>query len=79
MELSINGKTEVFDQQMSLIDLLQIKGVSKPETVAVELNGHIVVRKEYSATILQEKDQIEVIYFMGGGEGPEKGRLNAAV
>ena len=72
MELSINGKTEQFDENMSLIDLLQIKGVSRPETVAVELNGHIVTRKKYSATTLQEKDQIEVIYFMGGGEDTEE-------
>jgi len=72
MEISINGKTEEFDENMSLIDLLQIKGVSRPETVAVELNGHIVTRKKYSATTLQEKDQIEVIYFMGGGENSKK-------
>ena len=35
--------------------------------VAVELNGKIVPRKEYAATILQDTDVLEIVCFVGGG------------
>ena len=68
MHLIVNGKTEKFDDDLSLIDLLTQKGVARPETVAVELNGDIIKQNQIAATKLRSEDKIEIIYFMGGGE-----------
>ena len=35
--------------------------------IAVELNGNIVPKSQYEATVLQDGDSIEVVSFVGGG------------
>ena len=35
--------------------------------VAVERNGEIVPKAQYSETVLQEGDTVEVVSFVGGG------------
>ena len=38
-----------------------------PQRIAVERNGEIVPKAQYSNTILQDNDVIEVVSFVGGG------------
>ncbi len=38
-----------------------------PKKIAVERNGDIVFKSQYSETILQNGDSIEVVSFVGGG------------
>ena len=35
--------------------------------VAVELNGDILLKKEYEETIFKDGDSVEVVSFVGGG------------
>lgn len=35
--------------------------------LAVELNGEILPKAEYSETILSDRDKIEIVSFVGGG------------
>ena len=35
--------------------------------IAVELNGEIVVKGAYDATVLSDGDSIEIVSFVGGG------------
>ena len=35
--------------------------------IATELNGDIVPKSQYSATILSDGDSIEIVSFVGGG------------
>jgi len=37
--------------------------------VTVELNDSIIDRESYNSTTLKEKDKIELVFFMGGGNG----------
>ena len=67
MQLIVNGKEELVPDVLTVIDLLKIRGVDTPEMVSVELNSEILSRVDFEKTYLQEKDQIEVLYFMGGG------------
>ena len=39
----------------------------RPEVVSVELNGRMLERREFDSTSLQSGDQVEVLFFMGGG------------
>lgn len=39
----------------------------QPQRIAVERNGEIVPKAQYSNTILQDNDVIEVVSFVGGG------------
>ena len=39
-----------------------------PEMVSVELNGDILDRDAFDTTNLKEDDEVEFLYFMGGGQ-----------
>ncbi len=38
-----------------------------PKRIAIERNGEIVPKSQYSETVLQDDDSIEVVSFVGGG------------
>lgn len=68
MKVTVNGKEhEVTATVVS--ELLSELGVQSPEQVAVELNGDILDREAYSHTGIKQDDQLEFVYFMGGGHG----------
>jgi sulfur carrier protein len=69
MQLIINGKTEEYNEDLGLLVLLAKKDIARPETVAVELNGNIINKDQISTVRLRNEDRIEIIYFMGGGDG----------
>lgn len=64
----LNGKefpiSELIDN--SLQSLLEYHHLH-PDTVAIERNGGILDKSEFSKTQLNENDQIEIIKFVGGG------------
>lgn len=65
MLVKVNGKEEVIEET-TLDDLLRSKKV-EPQMVTVELNGRMINRKHLTSTPLHEGDEIEFLYFMGGG------------
>ncbi len=68
MKLVINGKEETVPDGLNVVELLKEKDVEMPDMVSVELNGAILDREVFQATMLGEHDQIEFLYFMGGGQ-----------
>ncbi len=68
MLLKINGDTQHFDKQgVTIDDLLRQEKIQAPEMVSVQRNGEFVERGEYATTVLSENDEIDFLYFMGGG------------
>jgi sulfur carrier protein len=68
MTLSINGKTDtVGGFEISVVDLLKAKDVEMPDMVSVQLNGEVLRREEFDTTMVKENDEVEFLYFMGGG------------
>ncbi len=65
MQVKINGKTEDI-AETTLIGLLQSKKI-EPQMVSVEINSVMLNRADYPSTILTAEDEIEFLYFMGGG------------
>jgi sulfur carrier protein len=41
--------------------------VEQPDMVSVQLNGEFVDRPSYASTQLKERDEVDFLYFMGGG------------
>ncbi len=68
MIVSVNGKEETVDEGLNISQLLQKQAVKLPEMVSVELNGDILDRDAFGSTQLQANDQVEFLYFMGGGK-----------
>ena len=66
--INLNGQARTFPalQQPTLEQLiaeLNLKG----DRVAVEHNGQIIPRAEWSQTPVQEGDRLEIVHFVGGG------------
>jgi sulfur carrier protein len=66
MELRINGEMTNVPAALSLVELLEHLKL-KSDRVAVELNRQIVRRDQWPATLLKERDQVEIVQFVGGG------------
>ena len=68
MKIKVNGDEKSIDQEGTTIsDLLQISDVENPDLVSVQLNGEFVDRKVYNDTSVAENDEVDFLYFMGGG------------
>ena len=58
----------MFDaKSLTIAEVLKTENVEKPETVSVQLNGEFVDRERSSTTPLKEGDEVDFLYFMGGG------------
>lgn len=68
MKLTVNGAESAFDESLTVTELLTAQKVKMPEMVSVELNGQILKRSDFPATTLADGDQVEFLYFMGGGK-----------
>ena len=65
MQVKINGKTENI-QGGTVLDLLKAKNI-EPQMVAIEVNDSMLERTHLGTTTLKEGDQIEFLFYMGGG------------
>jgi len=68
MKLKLNGtETEYKQENLKLTELLSNAGVAKPELVSVQLNGNFVNRDLFSSTLVNNGDEVDFLFFMGGG------------
>lgn len=65
MQVKINGKPEEI-QNGTVLDLLKAKNI-EPQMVAVEVNDKVLDRDHLATTQLHEGDQVEFLFYMGGG------------
>jgi len=67
MDIFINGNTKTFDVPeltvASLVVMLDLTG----KRLAIERNGEIVPRSQFSEVLLQEGDKLEIVGAVGGG------------
>ena len=67
MNICINGNATVFNiaelTVASLVNALDLSG----KRLAIERNGEIVPRSQFSVVFLQEGDKLEIVGAVGGG------------
>ena len=68
MNIKVNGETKSFSGQSVTIDaLLKVNNVENPQLVTVQHNGNFVDRQQYGSEIVRENDEVDFLYFLGGG------------
>lgn len=68
LNLVVNGEPRRFAAGATIADL--VRGLElDPQKVAVEHNGAIAPRSTLGAVALGEGDVLEIVHFVGGGEG----------
>ena len=66
MRVYVNGEAKELSDPISLAEL--IAQLDLPATrIAVELNRAVVRRGDWSATMIQDEDRLEIVHFVGGG------------
>lgn len=66
MTVIINGKQEILNNKITLLELINLKELN-PQKVVIEHNEKIIKREELKNTFINENDIIEMISFVGGG------------
>jgi thiamine biosynthesis protein ThiS len=66
LRVYVNGESRELSASISLADLITQLDLPAAR-IAVELNRAVVRRSEWSATMLQDEDRIEIVHFVGGG------------
>ncbi len=68
MKLKINGAEKEFEQApQTILDVLKAEKVKEPEMVSVQFNGKILRKEEVTTGTVADGDELEFLYFMGGG------------
>ena len=66
-KIKVNGTEQEINTQLSLTELIALNNVAQPSMVSIQLNGEFVQRDNYDSTVLKEADEVDFLYFMGGG------------
>ena len=65
-KIQLNGKKISIKSNISLLALLKKYRLNK-KRIAVEHNGKIIPKINYSKKFIKNKDKIEIVHFIGGG------------
>ncbi|MBR1445116.1 MAG: sulfur carrier protein ThiS, partial [Firmicutes bacterium] len=65
--LIIQGQKKEYDDNASIKDILVAEKVETPQYVTVSVNDELYDVKEFDDIKLKDGDNIEFLYFMGGG------------
>lgn len=68
MVIKVNGENLNLEKSLNVAELLATVKVDQPEYVTVQLNGEFVGREDFPKIFLKDGDEVEFLYFMGGGQ-----------
>lgn len=69
MYITVAGNRKEVKNNLTLPELMELEGVEMPEYVTVSVNDEFVDADKKADTVLKNGDNVEFLYFMGGGCG----------
>lgn len=67
MTITVAGEKKEVTDGLTLTELMVQQNVEMPEYVTVSINDEFVPSEEKESTVLKDGDNVEFLYFMGGG------------
>ncbi len=67
MNLTVAGEKKEFEDGITVAKLIELENVETPQYVTVSVNEEFVDSGAFETTVLKEGDEVEFLYFMGGG------------
>ncbi len=67
MILTVAGEKKEFEDGINVSKLIELEEVETPQYVTVSVNEEFVDQGAFDSHILKDGDEIEFLYFMGGG------------
>lgn len=68
MIITVAGNKKEVADGLTLAQLVIDEKVETPEYVTASVNEEFIENDSFSSTILKDGDEIEFLYFMGGGQ-----------
>ena len=66
-KLFVNGEEQEVQLPATVADIIKQNNVAQPEMVSVQVNEEFVDREEFATLQLNDGDEVDFLYFMGGG------------
>lgn len=66
-KILVNGKEQEIVSEITIAELIKLNNVEQPTMVTIQLNRKFVNRDTYDTTKVKEGDEVDFLYFMGGG------------
>ena len=67
MKITVAGEKKEYDEGITVAKLIELENVETPQYVTVSVNEEFVDSGAFDTTVLKEGDEVEFLYFMGGG------------
>lgn len=67
MMITVAGEKKEVKEGLTLPELIESEKVETPEYVTISINEEFVQSGDVADTVLKEGDNVEFLYFMGGG------------
>lgn len=67
MTITVAGEKKEYKDGLTLPELIAAENVEMPEYVTVSINEEFVEADKKESTVLKDGDNVEFLYFMGGG------------
>ena len=67
MKVKVNGENVNLENPLNITDFLIAVKADQPEYVTVQKNGEFVQRDDFDKIFVEDGDEVEFLYFMGGG------------
>lgn len=67
MKITVSGEKKEVKDGLTLPELIEMENVETPEYVTVSINEEFVESDAKATTVLKDGDNVEFLYFMGGG------------
>lgn len=66
-QIIVNDEKQDVTLPLTLSELIKLNKVFQPEMVTAQVNEEFVEKEDYDKTQIKEGDQVDFLYFMGGG------------
>lgn len=66
--IKVNGESQEVVLPLTVEELIKNNNVENPELVSVQANEEFLDRNEYAKRQVEEGDEIDFLFFMGGGQ-----------
>ena len=67
-KIIVNGEPQEVQLPITVAQLIKLNDVQQPDMVSVQVNLDFLNREDYATHQLGEGDEVEFLYFMGGGQ-----------
>ena len=67
MKITVSGEKKEVTDGITISTLIEQERVETPQYVTVSVNEEFIDQDDFDSHVLKDGDEVEFLYFMGGG------------